>query len=128
MKRFLKFAVITTILLVALVMTAYMYWNREQQIDFTSKLPIELTHCGRTITPSNDEYTQLKTWLNSHQFGWKNAGPVTYATKIEYLAKNISINVLSFAVVVNYKTEDGNWNQMIHNKNVTELSKQCVKK
>lgn len=128
MKQFFKFAAITTTLLIVIVMAAYLYWSREQQIDFSSKLPIELSHCDRTITPSNEEYTQLKTWLNTHQFGWENTAPVTYATKTEYLALHISINVLSFAVVINYKTEDGSWNQVIHDKNVTDLSNQCVKK
>jgi len=125
MKRF-KFAVITFILLVVIVMTAYMYWSREQQINFSAKLPTEFNYCSKVINASDQEYIDLKNWLEWNQYGWTNSIAITEIEPITYTSENISINISDYKIAIGYISENGSSSYVI--KETPSLLKQCDKK
>lgn len=123
MKRFFKFAAIITILLIVIVMAAYLYWSREQHINFSTKLPTEFNYCSKTINASDQEYIDLKNWLEWNQYGWTNFVAITEIEPITYISKNISINISDYGVAITYRTENSSWNYVV--KGTPSLLKQC---
>jgi len=126
MKRFIK-VVVWIVVISAVVLTGiFLYWNREQEIDFAAILPDELEHCDRAIGQDNAEYIRLKGWFESNQKGWKNT-PASYVPKHTYNSPNLSVNILVGGVVVNYETESGRWSQVVNRTEADDLSLECQK-
>ena len=111
---------------VVTVVATIMYWGRNQQIDFTSILPNEVTHCDIILNQSSSNYIALSNWFKDNTQGCEST-PVTYAPISTYTAPNISVNVMGKGVVVNYQTKDGNWVQVVNHNDASHLVNQCAK-
>ncbi len=126
MSKAIKTIAVTIFIGVVTIVAIIMYWSRNQQIDFTSILPNEITHCERTLNQNSPSYIALSNWLKDNIQGWENT-PVTYVPISTYTAPNISVNVMGKGVVVNYQTKGGNWVQVVNHNDANHLVKQCVK-
>lgn len=89
-------------------------------------LPDEFEHCGSIINRDSTEYIELKNWFLSNQDAWKNT-PVSYVPMDTYISETMSVNVMEGDVVVNYKHNNGNWNQVTRQKKNNELVSKCTK-
>ena len=126
MKRFIK-VIVWIVVIIAVVLTGiFLYWDREQEIDFAAIMPDELEHCDRTIGRNAAEYIRLKDWFESNQKGWKNT-PVSYVPTQTYTSPKLSVNILVGGVVVNYEKESGSWSQVINRTETNELPEECQK-
>ena len=126
MSKAIKNIALTIFIGVVTIVTIIMYWGRNQQIDFTSILPNEVTHCDVILNQSSPNYISLSNWFKDNTQGWENT-PVTYVPISTYTAPNISVNVMGKGVVVNYQTKDGNWVQVVNHKDASHLVNQCAK-
>ena len=126
MSKGIKIVSVTVFIGVVTVVTIIMYWGRNQQIDFTSILPNEVTHCDVILNPNSPNYISLSNWFKDNTQGWENT-PVTYVPISTYTAPNISVNVMGKGVVVNYQTKDGNWVQVVNHNDASHLVNQCAK-
>ena len=83
-----------------------LYWSRAQTIDFVKMIDSEMIICGDKIRVGDDKFKKLQNWLRNNKEGWV-AYPATQAPGYRYYSKNISINVSSDFVVINYKSKNG---------------------
>ena len=93
----------------------FLYFNRDQSIDFSVQLPPELEYCETVIESNSLEYLRLKNWLESNQDGWKNT-IATYVPVNTVRAPTISINILQNFVVINYQDKNKKWSQVVKQK------------
>ncbi len=126
MKRILKFFLVLFVFVVLIIAMVFLYWEREQKINFTHLLPPKLQYCGNNITSEDIEHSELKSWFKSNQQGWRNT-LVTYVPKTTYTGSGISVNILDNAVIVNYQNSLDMWNQVIKEKKNNELLNKCTK-
>ena len=125
MSKAIKNIAVTIFIGVVTVVVIIMYWGRNQQIDFTSILPKEITHCATLLNQSSPDYIALLNWFKDNIQGWENT-PATYVPISTYTAPNISVNVMEKGVVVNYQTKDGSWAQVINNNDISHVTNKCV--
>lgn len=101
MTRKLKLAITLVLSLSFIAMSAYLYVSRDQQLQMEN-FPLQLEHCGKTISKGDGKYDELFNVLIRNQEGWKSS-PVSYAPAREYYSPNFQINVLDELVVISYQ-------------------------
>ena len=107
----------------AVLIGSWLYFNRSQEIDFSTRLPKSLELCGKDIENTNIQYKALENWLRNNSKDWKNT-PVTYVPNLIYSSDMISINVMQTAVIVNYEN-GSNWSQVAKGGNTEGLYIPC---
>lgn len=101
MTRTLKLAITLVLSLSIVAISAYLYVFRDQQLQMES-FPLQLEHCGKTISKGDGKYDELFKVLIRNQEGWKSS-PVSYLPARVYYSPNFQINVLDELVVVSYQ-------------------------
>ena len=87
------------------VIGSYSYYTQYQDVN-VELMPPEFKLCGKTITPKDSEYVEIKNWLIANKGGWS----VDWNTPIAgllYSYPSYSIVVFPTGVHVGYKTNDG---------------------
>ena len=122
-KTIIKASGVILLLAVIVFVCVYFYWSRSQTIDFTKELKSEVSVCGDQIGVNDYRFENLQNWLRNNKDGW-----VTYlatqAPGYMYRSKNISINVSSGFVVINYKNKNG-YAQVSKKADTTSINGVC---
>lgn len=101
-----------------------LYWNRNQNIDFSLISPKQFKHCGFELKQNSPEHIGLMTWFKSHKSGWENSS-ASYVTASQYTSPILNVNVMNELVIVNYEQSTGSWTQVVHKKSKNELINKC---
>ena len=101
----------------------FFYWSRSQTIDFTKVIGSEVFICGDQIKADEYKLKKLNDWLRNNKDDWA-ASFVTYAPGYMYYSKDISINVFSGSVVINYKSKSG-YAQVLKDAETTSINGIC---
>ena len=100
-----------------------------QEISFDKRLPDSLEyykyrdgvlHSKVQIAKGDDTYSLIASWFDRNKEGWK-PDIRTYADNDVYSGKDIKINVLKDAVIVNYSENGNRWIQLSKSKRTGEL-------
>ena len=119
-KLVLKFIIVLSLILFII----FLYYNRNQSIDFSSKLPTSFKYCNKTINSNHPNYIDLKNWLKLNQENWKN-NPASHMPVIYYYSPTISINIQKNRVIINYEYSNKNYHQVSREKKTEELIHIC---
>jgi hypothetical protein len=119
----LKLVEIFVGLVLVVLIAILLYFNHDQDINFSVQLPQKFELCGKEISDQNGQYLALKNWLQNNTVGWQNT-PVSYVPKLLFSSDTISINVMESVVIVNYKN-GSDWSQVAKNANTVGLCTAC---
>lgn len=124
--KIIKIFLIIIAFIIVSIFIIFLYWNRNQTINFANTLPNSFEHCNRTIFKNDIEYIELKNWFEHNQKNWKNT-PASYAPNNYYYSSNpyMSINIGKKYVVINYEDSNKNPHQVIKEKKIGELIHDC---
>jgi len=104
------------ILLLLSVSLIFLYWWRNQTIDFSKKMPTQLIHNSTIINSSSNDYIKIKKLLAKYKDNWRNT-LASYVPKDTYsnVAKDsyFNINISEKAIIINYKDENNKLHQLI---------------
>lgn len=101
MTRPLKLAITLVLSLSIVVISAYLYVSRDQQLQMEN-FPLEFEHCGKAISKGDGKYDELFNVLIRNQENWESS-LVSYVPARMYYSPNFQINVLEELVVVSYQ-------------------------
>ena len=124
MKKWFKYIGYTVVTIAILIMVVILYWGRDQNINFLSRLPKTFNYCNVEIKKNNKAYIELASWLENNKNGWSNS-PAYYIPTTLFKSELISINILKTSVVINYSNNGTNWHQVIKGKKRNELLMAC---
>ena len=100
------------------------YYKTIDKIDISNHLPNELTFCGSTIDSSSFEYIELKDWFKNNTSGWERSF-ASFVVGNVYESDSIYINVTDYLVIVSFKNNIPESEQIVHTKDQKSLRHSC---
>lgn len=124
MRTIFKTIGLLVVILIVTIACVFLWYGREQDIDFTSYFQTPLNTCNGELEVNTIEYETLLVWLSNNQSGWKN-NPATIAPGYFYHSDEITVSVLDNFVVINF-LDDGEWSQVQKSANTDAIRNECV--
>ena len=106
MRTFLKIIGFLAFSITVAFVGVILWIDREQNIDFTNRLPLSFSTCNGLIDEGNFEYDALETWFLNNRNGWRTY-LVTTPNGYYYESEEINIIVTETSVLIRYLSEGG---------------------
>lgn len=124
MKKVLKIIGVLVLVGIILFTSLMLYLSRSRDIDFSEFYPNKFTFCDKSISAENIAYRNIEKWLQVNHDGWSSS-PVSFVKGAVFDSEGFNVNILSDAVVINYKNALNESTQVVHSKLKSELNFKC---